>query len=100
MSIFKGMSDLEMAEALAEHENLPCSEQDVSDRYDTHIEESEPCENCGVNKVLHQLKNDSDMLHQDFSSFVDNLHTDGEIHQEQVNNYSYVGKYSEEPLTH
>jgi len=95
MSIFVNMDLLELVEALADHEGLPCTEQEVSDRYDTQLEELEPCESCGVNKILHELKNDSVMLNEDFSNFVDNLCNGGEIHQEQANSYSYVGKYSE-----
>ncbi len=84
MSVFKNMGLLELVEAFASHECLPCCEQDVSDRYDSLVEE------LGLEATL---SNDPIMLSEDFSSFVDNLCSDGELHPEQVRKYDYVGKY-------
>jgi len=91
MSIFAGMSELEIAEAYADelgHEY--CDEQAVSDLFDTDM----------VPHILehHGVKgeefSDEAMISEAFNNWTDALCRDGYLARAQLNSYCYVGRWS------
>jgi len=94
MSFFQNKSLLELVEELASYERLPSSEDELSERYDSHLESLGECNKCGTNHILQSLQNDEIALNEAFSNYKDMLHSDGVIHEEQVSQYGYVGAYS------
>lgn len=84
---FKIFSTLEIVEEFASNNDLIDSEEKLSERFDAEIAHS----------VIEQYgKNDIAALNEAFNNWTDGLCKDGEIHQEQYEHYTYVGKYSEE----
>ena len=79
---FNNVDMLDIVEEYASMNNLIDSEEMLSLRFDQLLEE------------IDIDTDDSDMIHQAFNDWSDGLCKDGEIHQEQYNNYTYVGKYS------
>lgn len=76
---------LEIVEELATYEGWVSSEEELSKKFD---EEVAPL-------VIEQYgENDSDAMNQSFNDWSDSLCKDGEIHEAQYNEYTYVGKYS------
>lgn len=83
---FNNYDLLEIVEAFATDNGLIDSEESLSERFDAEIVES----------VIEQYSaDDQDAIDQAFNDWTDGLCKDGEIHQEQYNNYTYVGKYSD-----
>lgn len=77
---------LEMVELFAEENGWISSEEELSVRFDDEI----------APLVIEQYgENDTVAMNQAFNDWSDMLCKDGEIHEEQYNTYSYVGKYSD-----
>lgn len=81
---FKHISLLELVESYATENNLIDSEEMLSERFDQMLAE------CAPNFPL----DDEPALSEAFNNWSDSLCKDGEIHDEQYNQYSYVGKHS------
>lgn len=94
MSFFQNKDLLELVEELASYERLPSSEEELSERYDSHLESLGEVSECGHNHALEALQNDEVALNEDFANYKDMLRSDGVIHEEQVSKYGYVGAYS------
>lgn len=73
---------LEVVEEIASDEKMISSEQDLSNAYDQMLEET------GFNQW-----DDATMIRCGFSDWADSLLSDGLLHEEQVNNYCYIGKH-------
>lgn len=78
---------LEMVEMYAEEVGGISSEEMLSDSFDALLSERSA-------DALYELENDSVMLSEAFSAYVDALCKDGCIHIEQYNNYEYVGRFA------
>jgi hypothetical protein len=76
---------LEMVEMYAEEVGNISSEDELSEIFDNEIVESV------INKYG---KNDQCAIDEAFNNWTDSLYKNREIHEEQYNNYNYVGKYS------
>ena len=84
---WKNMSELEVAEALAHWEDMVCTEEELSEKFDDEVgclmaEEIDP--------------EDVVAFSEEFSNWADALCTNGEISTIQYESYGYVGKYSDE----
>ena len=66
-------------------------EQDISKLFDEHLDSFMIVNSL---KEAKELLEDSIMINEEFSNFVDSLASDGELGQQQINNYCYIGKYS------
>ena len=87
---FGNMSELEIVEALADWEDMISSEEMLSDRFDSMMDEFiESSEECICN-----YGEDEIAVAEDFSNWADTLCSGGEIHTVQYESYEYVGKYS------
>ena len=64
------------------------NEGHVSQVFDRHLEESQFFD--------HYDRDDIIAINQSFSYYLDGLHNDNYLFDQQVNNYCYVGKYSDE----
>ena len=87
---------VEDVEAIAEYQrsfkpyrSIIESEAHLSALFDNYIAE------LNDKQLEHDLKNDEPLLSECFNSYTDNLASDGILHQEQLNNYCYVGKFSD-----
>lgn len=77
---------LEIVEMYAEEAGLISSEEELSEIFDNIIVES----------VISEFgEDDRCAINQAFNDYTDGICKDGEIHPEQYNKYTYVGKYSE-----
>lgn len=77
---------LEMVELFAEDNGWISSEDELSTCFDDEIAPS----------IIRQYgENDTVAMNEAFNDWSDMLCKDGEIHEEQYNTYSYVGKYSD-----
>ena len=85
MNNWNHYSTLEIIEALAEHESLISSEEELSERFDEILT---------VEQKHIYREGDEGMLNEDFSNFSDSLCKGGEIHSEQYNDYCYVGEFA------
>jgi len=84
MANFNNYDLLEIVESFALDNGLISSEEELSERFDQMIEECWP-----------DIDTDDEvMISEEFNNWSDSLCKDGEIHEEQYNNYCYVGKYS------
>jgi hypothetical protein len=81
---FKHVSLLELVECYATENRLIDSEEMLSERFDQMIEVFAP------NFPL----DDEPALSEEFNNWTDSLCKDGELHDEQYNQYGYVGKHS------
>lgn len=92
MSNFKHMSILEVVEGYASDNNLIDSEEALSERFDEMLKD------CVLPNMEYDerssFEEDAPMISESFSNFADSLESDGELHQEQVSNYDYVGVFS------
>lgn len=78
---------LEMVELYAEDNGKIASEQELSDLFDSEV----------LPSVLAQYgEGDQPAIDEAFNNWTDMLCKDGEIHSEQYNSYTYVGKHSED----
>lgn len=77
---------LEMVELFAEDNGWVSSEDELSARFDDEI---------SLFVIKQYGEDDTDAIKQAFNDWTDMLCKDGEIHEEQYNDYSYVGKYSD-----
>lgn len=80
---------LDIVEAYAEAEcysfkNTICSEKALSELFDWHNED-----------WLHENRDDQTAIDEFFNNWTDMLCTSGELHPEQYDKYTYVGKYCE-----
>lgn len=77
---------LEMVELYAEENGGIASEQELSDRFDRDI----------LPSVIEQYsEDDSVAINEAFNDWSDALCKDGELHEEQYNNYCYVGRLAD-----
>ena len=78
------------AEDYYEHRrtDLVKNEEDLSERFDSFLEEYE------VNSDSRFNPDDTVAINEGFSNYADALCSDGLLHPEQVHHYCYVGKYS------
>jgi hypothetical protein len=81
---FKHVSLLELVECYAAENNLIDSEEELSERFDQMLAE------CSPDFPLE----DEPALSEAFNDWTDSLCTDGELHDEQYNQYCYVGRHS------
>ena len=85
MSNFNNTDLLEMVELYATDNKLIDSEERLSELFDESI----------APMVIEQYgEGDKPAMRETFNNWTDMLCKDGEIHQEQYNQYCYVGKYS------
>ena len=87
MTNFNKVDLLEIVEYWADSENLISSEEELSERFDSDILPL-IIEQCG--------EDDEPAINEGFNDWSDSLCKDGELHEEQYNNYCYVGRLSEE----
>ena len=82
--------DLSEVEEIAEHfrGGFYRNEGHVSQVFDRHLEESQFFD--------HYDRDDIIAINESFSYYVDGLHNDNYLFDQQVSNYCYVGKYSDE----
>lgn len=85
MKSFKRFDLLEAIELWALDNGCISSEQELSDLFDVEI----------AQLVIDQYgENDHDAMIQAFNDWSDGLCEDDQLHDQQYNHYSYVGKYS------
>lgn len=94
MSNFLNMTILEIVEELAQYNGTPDSEQALSDKFDHMLDELEGCQECGDNHTRTVLLNDECAFHEFFNNWTDSERTEGNIHEEQYNQYTYIGNHS------
>lgn len=93
MGHYTGMTTLEIVELYAEDRalNLISSEEELSERFDDevlpHIIETHGTKG--------EEFTDTIMINEEFNNWSDTLCKEGDIHEEQYNNYEYVGKLSD-----
>ena len=84
---FKRFDLLEAVELWAEDNNALSSEQAVSDRFDEEV----------LPLVIAKYgEDDQPAIREAFNDWTDMLHKDDELHEEQYNNYCYVGRLAED----
>ncbi len=77
---------LEVVELYAEDNDGIASEEELSKRFDEEV----------ASYVVEKYgEDDSVAMNEAFNDWSDMLCKEGEIHEEQYNNYCYVGKYSD-----
>lgn len=86
MTNFKNLELLEIIEEYAMLNNLIQSEEELSERFDSMLECS--------NFFSVYDKDDAVAINEEFNNYSDSLCKDGQIHEEQYNNYCYVGKFA------
>ena len=74
-----------MIELYATDNGLIDSEQMLSERFDETI---------APDIIAHYGEDDTVAMNEAFNNWTDTLREDGEIHEEQYNQYCYVGLYS------
>ena len=93
---FKNVELLELVEGYAVENNLIDCEEMLSDRFDEQqlplLLESWIAQD---HVTAGDEFTDGPMLSESFSAWTDGLVEEGDLHAEQLQNYSYVGKYSE-----
>lgn len=78
---------LDMVELYAEDNGWISSEQELSDRFDAEV----------LPHVIEQYgEDDSVAISEEFNNWTDMLCKDHEIHEEQYNNYCYVGRLADD----
>ncbi len=77
---------LELAEYVAEMENAISSEQELSDRFDEMLKETDFFSTYDRDDLI--------AVRETFNDWSDGLCKDGEIHESQYNEYEYVGDYA------
>ena len=82
---------LKMIELYAEEMGYISSEQELSEKFDNEVINSDKCNTCNHIKFD---TSDEIMLNEEFSNWSDALCKNGEIHLEQYNEYCYVGEYA------
>lgn len=86
MQNFNQVDLLEIVEYWADSEGLISSEEELSNRFDEEI----------APLVIEQHgEDDQPAINESFNNWSDSLNRDGDLHDEQYDKYSYVGKYSE-----
>ena len=86
MSNFKNLELIDIVEEYAMYNNLIESEEQLSERFDSMLEESNFFDTYG--------KDDSAAINEEFCNYSDSLCKDGQIHEVQYDNYCYVGKFA------
>ena len=82
---FNNHTLLEIVEEFAHDNGLISSEEELSEKFDEEIAPS----------VVKQYgEDDEPAMNETFNNWSDSLRDEGQIHEEQYNNYCYVGKYS------
>ena len=84
---------LEVVEALAEEIGLISNEEELSLRFDEEIIKEQILSNMDYESGKSFL-DDSVMINEEFNNYVDSLYSNGELHEEQVNEYCYIGEHS------
>jgi len=84
MRHFNDENLLELAELYAEEVGTYSSEDELSEAFDSMLDECYPDFDT----------EDEPALAEAFNNWTDGLCKDGEIHPEQYNSYEYTGKYS------
>jgi hypothetical protein len=82
----KSLSDLEIVEEYAtinKREGLITDRYELSDLFDSYLDE-----------IDFQNTDDAVMINEMFNSWTDGLYSEGRLHEEQLNNHEYCGKYS------
>lgn len=83
---FKRFDLLEAVELWAEDNNAISSETELSKRFDEEV----------LPSVIAQYgEDDSVAINEAFNDWSDMLHKDDELHEEQYNNYCYVGRLAD-----
>lgn len=87
---------LALVEAWAAYENIPSgslieSESELSEQFDAEVLPliKQHCDSSGL------VWPDYPMIREEFNNWTDSLCRDGQLHEEQYNNYCYVGEYQE-----
>ena len=78
-------NELEIVEALAAHESIIASEEELSESFDSML---------SVELKHIYREGDEVMLNEDFSNYADSLCKEGKIHSIQYNEYCYVGQFA------
>ncbi len=82
---WKRIDMLEVVELYAEENNMIATEQELSDRFDAEV----------LPEVVAQYgEDDEPAISEAFNNWTDMLCKDGEIHAEQYDSYTYVGRLS------
>lgn len=84
-------SELEAVEYYANYNHLISSEDELSERFDDEVIPS-------LRDAWLEYSDypDYPMISVEFSNFVDGLVSGGELHEQQMSDYSYVGRYKNE----
>lgn len=81
------LTALQLAEAFAEENDLPSSEEEVSRLFDDNVAPS----------VIEEYGPHDDVaMSEAFNNWTDGLEKDGQLHALQVYSYSYVGEHASE----
>ena len=82
---FNNYSLMDIIEDFAASEGLISSEKELSEMFDEEVAPS----------VIEQYgEDDTIAMDEAFNNWTDALCEEGELHEEQYNSYTYVGKYS------
>ena len=81
---------LECVEDFATNNGLIDGEQEASDQFDAMIDEMLEGMSYREGK---RLVEDTDAMSEMFSNWMDCQLSDGQLHQEQIDNYDYIGEY-------
>ena len=82
---YKHASLLCLVEVYGAENNLISSEEELSEQFDEHVAP-------GV--IEHYGEDDTIAINEAFNDWADARCKDGDIHEEQYNQYCYVGRYS------
>ena len=86
MSTFKHVSLLELVESYATENNLIDSEGALSEMFDAMVEDMSA-------ETRLKLQDDEPMLSELFNNWTDSLCKDDLLHDEQYNQYFYIGEH-------
>lgn len=80
---FNNINELDLIEGFAESNDLISSEEELSERFDEEV----------LPWVLGLYGDEDEVaINQEFNNWTDVLCKEGEIHEEQYNQYEYVGR--------